>query len=356
MGMELIDWLGSALGLSESSYVNAALFLVLVVAAAKSVDLFIDRVLRNFTKKTKGDLDDNLLASVHQPIYHTIALAGVLVAAEYLWPGTSEARYVSRTIFTVIALTWSVASVRLVNAMIEGYMNRDTDTTGLGKDIIPLVENLSLLVIITGGIIAVMMIWHVNITPLLASAGIVGAAVAFASKDTISNFFGGVSVFMDRPYKIGDYIVLDAGERGEVVAIGVRSTRIKTRDDVQITIPNSIMANTKITNESAPFPNYRIRIPISVAYGTDIDLVENTLLDQTKISDSIIDDPAPRVRFRSFGDSGLNFELLCWVVEPSVRGFITHELNRAIYKRFAQVGIVIPFPQRDVHIMKSGGG
>jgi len=351
MGVELIE----ALQIHESPYVNAAVFLALVVVAAKAVDLLIDKVFRRFTRFTANSFDDNVLDSIHRPIYHTIALFGLTVALDYLWPDAPKAAYADKAIYTVIAITWSVASIRLVNASIEGYMGRTADTTGLGKDIIPLIENLSRLVVIIGGVIAVMMIWRINVTPLLASAGIAGAAVAFASKDTISNFFGGISVFMDRPYKIGDYIVLDTGERGEVVAIGVRSTRIKTRDDVQITIPNSIMANTKITNESAPFPNYRIRIPISVAYGTDIDLVENTLLEQTRITDKIISDPPPRVRFRSFGDSGLNFELLCWVIEPAVRGLTTHELNRSVYKSFAERGIVVPFPQRDVHVMKDEG-
>ena len=184
----------------------------------------------------------------------------------------------------------------------------------------------------------------------MASAGIAGVAIAIAAKDTIANFFGGISIFMDRPYKIGDYIVIEGGERGEVAAIGVRSTRIKTRDDVLITIPNSVMANSKIINESAPIPNFRVRVAIAVAYGSDIDLVEKTLLEIASANDNILPEPDPRVRFREFGDSALNFELLCWAREPALRGRIIHELNSAIYKKFAEFSITIPFPQRDLHI------
>ena len=155
---------------------------------------------------------------------------------------------------------------------------------------------------------------------------------------------------MDRPYKIGDYIVLGTGERGEVVSIGVRSTRMKTRDDVLIAIPNSIIANSKIINESAPVPNFRVRVAVSVAYGSDIDLVEKTLLEIASNNGNIMPEPAPRVRFREFGDSSLNFELLCWAQEPAVRGLTIHELNSAIYKKFNEIGITIPFPQRDLHI------
>jgi small-conductance mechanosensitive channel len=200
--------------------------------------------------------------------------------------------------------------------------------------------------------IVILSIWQINITPLLASAGIAGIAIAIAAKDTLANFFGGISVFIDRPYKIGDYVDLDSGERGEVVEIGIRSTRMKTRDDILVTIPNSIIANSKIINESAPIPHFRVRIPIGVSYGSDIDLVEKTLLETAADNSNVQTEPAPRVRFREFGDSALLFELLCWAKEPALRGLTIHELNSAIYKNFNESGITIPFPQRDVHLYK----
>ena len=157
-------------------------------------------------------------------------------------------------------------------------------------------------------------------------------------------------LFRSRPYKIGDYIVLDQGERGAVVEIGIRSTRIKTRDDILISIPNSIIANTKIINESAPHPNFRVRIPASVAYGSDINKVEEILIEIASENENIISDPEPRVRFRQFGDSSLNFELHCWAKEPALRGKTIHEVNRAIYNKFHEAGITIPFPHRTVYL------
>ncbi len=159
-----------------------------------------------------------------------------------------------------------------------------------------------------------------------------------------------LSIFFDKPYKIGDYIDLEGKERGEVVHIGIRSTRIKTRDDIQISIPNSIIANTKIINESAPVPKFRIRIPIGVAYGSDLDKVQEILVRLAKENGNVHEDPEPRARFREFGDSSLKFELLCWAEDPALRGLTIHELNLAIYKAFNENGIVIPYPQTDVHI------
>lgn len=189
-----------------------------------------------------------------------------------------------------------------------------------------------------------------SFTAVFASAGIVGLGVALAARETLANFFGGISIFLDRPFKSGDYIVLDTGERGRVVEIGLRSTRIVTRDDVLISIPNSLMTSTKVINQSAPRNRFRVRIKVGVAYGTDVDQVEESLLSIARDNKMVAFVPDPRVRFRQFGDSALEFELLCWARRPEDRGLMVHELNHQIYKSFAAAGIEIPFPQRDVHL------
>jgi small-conductance mechanosensitive channel len=221
---------------------------------------------------------------------------------------------------------------------------------------IPLIKNMALIALLVLGVFVFLSIWKISVTPLLASAGIAGVVVALAAKDTLANFFGGISIFVDRPFKIGDYIVLDEKDRGEVVTIGIRSTRIKTRDDILITIPNAIIANTKIVNESAPIPKFRIRIPVGVAYGSDIDLVQDTLLSIAVENSNVVEDSETRVRFRTFGDSSLNFELLCWVTEPAIRGLTIHELNTAIYKKFIEAGITIPFPPPYLHLFRQNIG
>jgi MscS family membrane protein len=192
----------------------------------------------------------------------------------------------------------------------------------------------------------------ISLTAVFASAGIVGLALALAARETIANFFGGISILFDRPFRTGDYIILDSGERGEVAEVGLRSTRIITRDDVQISIPNYKITEAKIINESVPRNRFRVRIKAGVAYGSDVDQVEELLLRTAKSNQLVTLSPEPRVRFRSFGDSALEFELLCWAYKPESKGKLMHQLNRDIYKAFNAAGIVIPFPQRDVHLIK----
>jgi MscS family membrane protein len=155
----------------------------------------------------------------------------------------------------------------------------------------------------------------------------------------------------DAPYKIGDYIVLDTGERGIVTNLGIRSTRLLTRDDVEVSIPNAVIGNAKITNESGgPWIKHRIRIAIGVAYGSNTEEVVAILEQIGRGCPGINDNPAPRVRMRAFGASSLDFELLGWINHPELRGRVKHDLLMEIDRRFREEGIVIPFPQRDVHI------
>jgi len=220
----------------------------------------------------------------------------------------------------------------------------------LGSDLFYMFKNLFRVILVIAGVIALLMIWHIDLMPLFASAGIAGIAIALAAKDSLANFFGGISIFMDRTFKVSDYIILDSGERGEVVEVGIRSTRIKTRDDILITIPNAMMANSKIINESAPIPRFRIRIPVGVAYGTDLEKVESALLGVALANQNVSREPPPRVRLRRFGISSVDFELLVWVKDPSVKGRETHNLLKEVYAVFAAQSITIPFPQMDIHL------
>lgn len=188
------------------------------------------------------------------------------------------------------------------------------------------------------------------IAALFTSAGIAGVAVALAARETLANFFGGVSIFLDRPFRTGDFIVLDNGERGEVQAVGMRSTRILTQDDILITIPNSVITNVKIVNQSMPKQHFRIHIKIDVAYGSNLEQVAKVLMDVAQNNPLVKKTPLPQVRVCGFGNSAINLELLVWAFRPHDQGLLTHELNTVIYERFSEEGIEIPYPQLDIHM------
>ena len=152
-------------------------------------------------------------------------------------------------------------------------------------------------------------------------------------------------------------VVLDTGERGQVEHVGLRTTRLLTRDDVEITVPNAVMGNSKIINETAgPQAWVRVRIPVSLAYGADIDHAQAVLLEIATNHPDVCEIPEPRTRFRMFADWSLNFELLVWVSSPELRGRVAHSLNCAIYKRFQEEGIQFPFPKQDLVLFRGHAG
>jgi MscS family membrane protein len=257
------------------------------------------------------------------------------------------------TMFLEAALTVFAVWTILVagNVVTMGIIaSRRIREEALNADVIKLVGRLVSLGLVFALLYRVGGYFGLPVTAVFASAGIAGVAVALAARETLANFFGGVSIFLDRPFRAGDYIVLDSGERGEVRAVGMRSTRLLTRDDVMITIPNSVITNVKIVNQSAPEPYFRVPIKVGVAYGSDLDAVEAALLAAADANPMVRRTPEPRVRLRSFGESSINYELLVWAARPHDRGRLTHQLSRDICRRFAEAGVVIPFPQRDVHI------
>ena len=181
--------------------------------------------------------------------------------------------------------------------------------------------------------------------------------IGLAAKDTLANLFSGMFILADSPYKVGDFIVLPDGLRGRVTDIGIRSTRLLTRDDIEVTLPNAVIGNGKIVNESSgPYTKMRVRVKVTVAYGSDVDEVERILLSTIAGVTELAKSPAPRVRFRRFDDSGLAFELLAWVDEPVLRGRAIHKLNRGVYMALGDAGVEIPYPKRDLYIKELPAG
>jgi small-conductance mechanosensitive channel len=339
--------------LQDHVWIEFFLLLALYALAAVAIDFFINRVLKRLTRLTKSSFDNDLIKYLHAPVYWTVLLVGLIHCFSLIELSESVSATISRSGRSLILIIWLTTVIRIINFIAKHTKNIWLGK--IGKDLGALIHKLIFLVMLFVGAYWLLDIWNVSLTPFFASAGIVGIAVALAAKDTLSNFFGGMSLFMDRVFKVGDYIIVDNQERGEVVEIGIRSSRVLTRDDVLVTIPNSILANSKIINESAPTPNFRIKIPVGVAYGSDLDRVEEVLLRIATESEGISKEPAPRVRVRSLASSSVDFELLVWVDDPRDRGLQTHLFLKKIHKTLQEENITIPFPQMDVHFDRLDG-
>ena len=327
------------------------LVLVGTVLVARLVQWVLARWILRWTRRTKTELDERIVELLRRPVQMTIVLTGLGLVTPLLDLPVRVQWLTLAALWTVAIVVWTAFALRFVPLVLEGLSRWETRYRFVEPRTLALFQNLSTVLVAGLGIYFLFLAWQIDVTAWLASAGIIGIAVGFAAKDTLANLFSGVFILADAPYKVGDFINLDTGERGQVTQVGLRSTRLLTRDDVEITIPNAVIANAKIVNESGgPWQKERIRIKVGVAYGSDLQAVRAVLIEAATEHPDVCAEPTPRVRFRSFGDSGLDHELLCWIDEPVLRGRVTDALNTAVYDKLNAAGIEIPYPKRDVYL------
>jgi MscS family membrane protein len=355
----VVEWLPDRLlplweVIAQLPILQAAIVASVFYAFALVVRLVIFRSLARLSVMTSSLVDDHILQHMRKPVFVTVIYFGLSLAVT-----TAELPFgtqlIVKLLLSLIVVSWMLGALRISTIVL--------DTLGTGNKYnlieprtVPLIDlSVKLITIIVSGYI-LLLIWGINPVGWLASAGIVGIAIGFAAKDSLANLFSGFFIVADAPYKIGDYINLDTGERGKVSAIGLRSTRLLTRADVEITIPNGVIANAKIINESGgPNLKMRVSIAVGVAYGTDLDRLCEVLIDIAADHQEVCIDPEPRMRLRGFGASSVDFDLLVWIEHPEYKGRISHELYMRIYKTLEDEGIEIPYSKQDLYIKELPG-
>jgi small-conductance mechanosensitive channel/CRP-like cAMP-binding protein len=199
------------------------------------------------------------------------------------------------------------------------------------------------------GFVIVLQTAGVNLSSLTLVAGVLGIGVGFGLQNLTSNFISGLTLLVEQPIRVGDFIEVDK-LLGTVENISIRSTTVRTQDGVFVIVPNVRFVENNVINWSYRDPRCRLHIPVSVTYGCDALVVTEALLQAARRDVRVVADPPPRVWFRSFGDSALHFELLVWINQPEESEPIKSGLNFAIDREFRLRNIEMPFPQRDLHI------
>lgn len=340
------------LGQAVWQWIGLVLYLVVGAAAVMLTSKISRYALEALDRKFDSTLRHTLGGLV-------LPITLILFAKIGLWFVTYDLRFFNVDAYVPIALAFLLITYTGVLWLIGSILNRIAATViGMGGFIIGSIDTQLIrfsFELVTFIIIGVTIL-HLGASlglptySIVTGLGIGGLAIALAGRDALSNLIGTVMILLDRPFKLGDYILLGNGVQGSVTAIGLRSTRILTLNGLLVSVPNSKVANMEITNESAPVSKSRINIPVGVAYGSDPREVEQTLLRASKKSEFVTVDPEPSVRFVGFGDSALQFELLVWIVRPQIKANAVSQLNMAIYEECKKNGIEMPFPQRDVHI------
>jgi small-conductance mechanosensitive channel len=309
-------------------------------------------IVRRFFSRFK--IDTNFIAivttilSVAAIVFFTVSAvnaAGIPLA----WAAPLPAIQLSLVqIFLLVALL--VAVFWLSSGTKRFLFNRLLAQSGLDRSLQYAIAQVVSNIVLVVGIFFVLENAGIHLAALTVFAGAVGVGLGFGLQNIASNFISGLVILAERPITVGDRVEV-AGITGQVQHIRARSTVIRTNDNIMMIVPNTKFIDSPVTNWTYGDRRVRFRVPVGVAYGSDVNKVRDALLAVARENPHTLKDPEPSVFLEQFGDSSIDFKLIVWSSEMSDRpSRYRSNLNFAIAEKFHEVGIEFPFPQRDVHI------
>jgi small-conductance mechanosensitive channel len=334
-----------------SSLLVPASVLLFVLAAGLFAQRFLLRALHRWASRTTSSLDDQFVYALRGPL-----ILWTLILALHLSLQSSELppnalSFAGKTLLVLWIVSFTLAAAKLVGMLIRHY---GRSTRGV-LPVTTITQNVATIVVATIGLLILLNTLGISIAPILTALGVGGLAVALALQDTLSNLFGGFYVSLAGHVRVGDYVKLGSGEEGYVTDISWRSTTLRALPNNLIVVPNAKLAQAVVTNYNLPEKRMSVLIPVGVGYGSDPDEVERVLVEEAIQGaahiEGLLSDPPPFVRFMpGFGESSLDFTLICQVSEFVDQYLVQHEMRKRILKRFRKEGIEIPFPIRTVYM------
>ncbi|MGE5673949.1 MAG: mechanosensitive ion channel family protein [Mycobacterium leprae] len=312
-------------------------------------------------QRRKSVLDEGLMRAGTGPVRLVVLVLGLHLAIDALilrlpaMGAAPEFRWVERGVGALLVLAITYLINALMRVGLQWYLYELSAGSGAAwTEILPVVRRLLSLVLYFIAISIILKDWGTDITALVTTAGVASLAIALAAQETLSNMLGGLIILVDRPFRIGDTIELSDGKSGEVVEIGLRSTRIAQFDGNALVVPNKDMANSRIINYALPTQKAVVRASLGVSYQTDVEQAKAVLLSVLTGHPDVLQEPAPFVLFTKIGESWLELSYGCWVQSYRDRGRVGDEINSQILASFRTAGIALAHPQRDVKVQMVG--
>jgi MscS family membrane protein len=344
-----------------STEVNELLIAVLILVAAVALSWFVgilvNFVVKRYAAKTTTKLDDVIIQSVRLPIRIVIIVIGIQMALARLSFMPEDWQVgISNIFFVVYLMLFYIALYILIGGLADWYGNEVVFNTETELDDKFLTFFRSLSRIVVSLIAFVVLLGHFGIEPsaLVTTMGIGTLAVALAAQETLSDFISGFMIMLDQPFSIGDRVELqEINTWGDVVEVGLRSTRILTRDNRLVTVPNSVIGKGLIVNYSDPSTVYRVQTHVGVAYGTDLEEARSIMIEAMKEESWVMLDKPIEALMLEFGENALTFRVRCWIENYVETRRVLDKMNSALYRALCKAEIDIPAPRRDVHLYDS---
>jgi MscS family membrane protein len=333
---------------AKQALISAA-YLAVFYLISKLLRVILARVGSHYAPLPGGDLVQRMLQRISSPTSLLIKSAGLYFAIKRL-PLPERLNSIAAGVVFVANV---IIVANIVYQVMDEMLSRYSSKLGpdMSRTLIPLVQKLFSIFLIGTALIITLKHFNYDILSLVTALGVGSLAIGLAAKDTLANMISGFTLMIDRPFRIGDRIQL-SGQVGDVIDIGLRSTKIKGADNTYLIVPNSELCNSTLINMAFPDTRVKGRVNVGVGYGCDPEEAKRLLVATASALPEVLAEPVPEAFFVSFGDSSLNLSLFFWVGNYAQLFSTTDKINCAISNAFRNNGINIPFPTRTVLIEK----
>lgn len=345
-------------GAAILEYVVAIIIIVIALAVGKAVNFIVKKIISRIFANRDTKIDDEVINATNKPILVGALLVGIHLAAAELSILAPYMDQINMAFAVIYAVYGGWFAIRMIKTFTEWYHDEIAHKTKSKIDDQFIMIIKKALYGIVGALVlfSILGAFGVSLISLVAVLGIAGLAISLGLKDTISQFFAGVNIMMDRSIKVGDYIELDSGEKGTVVDISWRTTRVRSYKNNMIVLPNNKLANSKVINYHEPVKEVGFTVECGVGYGEDLEKVEKITMDVIKNimkrHDVFPKGFEPTFRYGEFGDSNINFKVILRTRKYGDQFVVKHEFIKDLKKRFDKEKIEIAWQTVNVHVHK----
>ncbi len=344
----------SFLGLAAADWINLLISVLLVLAGYAVGTVLIRRWLPALVRRTPSTLDDELLKAAGPNLRWLVVVLVLHFSTKRLtFLGAGVKMFLGDVYFILglaicFHITW-----RLVDLAAEWYRERLAEEERLDNldPVLVLLVRMARLVVIVIGLAILLSHFGVSVIGFAAVLGVGGLAISLAAQDTIADGISGFIILVDRPFRMGDRIeIQEVGTWGDVVEIGLRTTRIRTRDNRMVIVPNSIISKNQVINYTFPDPRYRTQTHVGIAYGTDIETARRLIVDTVRQLEGVLPDKPVDALYHEMGDSAMIFRVRWWIESYADTRRMFDRVHTALQHALDEAGIECPFPTQTLNL------
>jgi MscS family membrane protein len=340
------------LGLPADDWINLGISLLTVLAGYLVGTWLIRRVLPQVVRRTGTEIDDQLLDAAGPEVRWLVVLLALRFATTRLTFLGAGLKAVLGDVYYVLA--WAVATrivLHLIDLVSEAARQRSIQD-GREDELAPVVTllvRLGRVVVVLGAIVILLSHFGVSVIGFAAVLGILGLGLSLAAQDTIADAIAGFTILIDRPFRVGDRIEIEGIDTwGDVTDIGLRTTRIRTRDNRLVIVPNSTIGKNEVVNYTFPDPRYRIQTHVGIAYGTDIEAVRRLIVDTVRQVEGVLPDKPVDALYNEMGDSAMIFRVRWWIESYEDTRRVMDRVHTILQVTLDAAGIEMPGPTQNV--------